>query len=267
MGTGDRSERGFSAPVAYHLETRHSRAHGVILNKKTQRSGLEDKNQDLILGFEVESRPILPLVIGRLSAMVSPHSDITLLLSELSRGNQAAGEALVPLVYEELKRLARSYMRKERPGHTLQTTALVHEAYVKLVSQRAANWQGRSHFFAISAQVMRRILIDHARSRLRKKRGGPQEAVALDEALVFSPERSEELVKLDEALERLAKLDARQSRIVELRFFGGLSVEETSECLGVSAKTVKRDWSVAKAWLHGELRRMDGDVPRAMGTR
>jgi RNA polymerase sigma-70 factor (ECF subfamily) len=199
--------------------------------------------------------------------MVTPPSDVTLLLSELSRGNQAAGEELVPLVYEELKRLARSYMRAERPGHTLQTTALVHEAYVKLVNQRAANWQGRSHFFGIAAQVMRRILIDHARNRLRKKRGGPQEALTLDEVLVFSPERSEELVKLDEALERLAKLDARQSRIVELRFFGGLSVEETSECLGVSAKTVKRDWSVAKAWLHGELSPTDGDVSRAMGTR
>jgi RNA polymerase sigma factor (TIGR02999 family) len=123
-----------------------------------------------------------------------------------------------------------------------------------LVKQQAVNWQGRSHFFGIAAQLMRRILIDHARGRLREKRGGAKEALPLDEALVFSPEHSEELVRLDEALQRLAKLDARQSRIVELRSFGGLSVEETAEFLGISRKTVKRDWSVAKAWLHAELR-------------
>jgi len=130
----------------------------------------------------------------------------------------------------------------------------VHEAYLKLVKQQSVNWQGRSHFFGIAAQLMRRILIDHARGHLREKRGGVREALPLDEALVFSPEHSEELVKLDHALERLSKLDARQSRIVELRFFGGLTVEETAEFLGISPKTVKRDWSVAKAWLHAELR-------------
>lgn len=199
--------------------------------------------------------------------MASPSSDVSLLLSELSRGNQEAGEKLVPLVYEELKRLAKSYMRRERPDHTLQATALVNEAYLKLVKQNAVNWQGRSHFFGIAAQLMRRILIDHARGHLREKRGGAKEVLPLDEALVFSPERSEELVKLDEALERLSKIDARQSRIVELRFFGGLSVEEAAEFLGISPKTVKRDWSVAKAWLHGELRQTDGDVPRAVGPR
>lgn len=199
--------------------------------------------------------------------MASPSSDVSLLLSELSRGNQEAGEKLVPLVYEELKRLAKSYMRRERPDHTLQATALVNEAYLKLVKQNAVNWQGRSHFFGIAAQLMRRILIDHARGHLREKRGGAKEVLPLNEALVFSPERSEELVILDEALERLSKIDARQSRIVELRFFGGLSVEEAAEFLGISPKTVKRDWSVAKAWLHGELRQTDGDVPRAVGPR
>jgi len=199
--------------------------------------------------------------------MGSSSPDVTVLLSELTRGNKEAEEKLVPLVYDELKRLARSYMRRERPEHTLQATALVHEAYLKLIKQQSVNWQGRSHFFAIAAQLMRRILIDHARGHLREKRGGTKVILPLDEGLVFSPEHSEELVKLDEALERLSKLDARQSRIVELRFFGGLSVEETAKFLGISPKTVKRDWSVAKVWLHGELRRYDGDVPKAMGPR
>jgi RNA polymerase sigma factor (TIGR02999 family) len=199
--------------------------------------------------------------------MDGPQADVTALLSQLTQGNQDAAEKLIPVVYDELKRLARSYMRRERPDHTLQTTALVHEAYLKLVRQQSVNWQGRSHFFGIAAQLMRRILVDHARGHLRKKRGGAKVVLPLDEALVFSPEHSEELVKLNEALERLSKLDPRQGRIVELRFFGGLSVEETSEFLGVSAKTVKRDWAVAKAWLHGELRQSDGDVARAMGPR
>jgi len=186
--------------------------------------------------------------------MGSASPDVTLLLTELAHGNQEAGEKLVPLVYEELKSLARSYMRRERPDHTLQTTALVHEAYLRMVRQRTVDWQNRSHFFGIAAQLMRRILIDHARGHLRAKRGGAQEILPLDGAIVFSPEHSAELVKLDHALERLSKLDARQSRIVELRFFGGLTVEETAEFLGISPKTVKRDWSVAKAWLHAELR-------------
>lgn len=192
--------------------------------------------------------------------MGSLSPDVTALLSELACGNQAAGDRLIPLVYEELKRLARSYMRRERSDHTLQATALVHEAYMKLVRQEAVNWQSRSHFFGIAAQLMRRILIDHARGHLREKRGGTKKVLPLNEALVFSPEQSEELVRLNEALERLSKLDARQSRIVELRFFGGLSVEETAEFLAISPKTVKRDWSVAKAWLHGELRQTHADV-------
>jgi RNA polymerase sigma factor (TIGR02999 family) len=199
--------------------------------------------------------------------MDSPQPDVTALLSDLSQGDQKAAEKLIPVVYDELKRLARSYMRRERAGHTLQTTALVHEAYLKLVCQQSTNWQSRSHFFGIAAKLMRRILIDHARGHLREKRGGAKVVVPLNEALVFSPEHSEDLVKLDEALERLSKLDTRQSRIVELRFFGGLSIEETSEFLGVSPKTVKRDWAVAKVWLHGELRHSDGDVPKAVGSR
>jgi RNA polymerase sigma-70 factor, ECF subfamily len=187
-------------------------------------------------------------------SMDSPQADVTALLSQLTQGNQEARDKLIPLVYDELKRLARSYMRRERSDHTLQTTALVNEAYLKLVRQQVVNWQGRSQFFGIAAQLMRRILIDHARRCLRNKRGGVREVLPLNEALAFSPEHSEELVRLDQALERLSKLDARQSRIVELRFFGGLSVEETAEFLGISPKTVKRDWSVAKAWLHAELR-------------
>jgi RNA polymerase sigma factor (TIGR02999 family) len=193
--------------------------------------------------------------------------DIALLLSEIASGNEEAKEKLVPLVYDELKRVARSYMRRERPDHTLQTTALVHETYLKLVEQRDVKWQGRSHFFGIAAQLMRRILIDHARCHLREKRGGAKVVLPLNEALVFSPEHSEELVRLDEALDRLSKLDPRQGQVVELRFFGGMSVEETAQFIGVSPKTVKRDWAVAKVWLHCELRRNDGDVPKAMGPR
>ena len=192
---------------------------------------------------------------------------VTALLSEMTEGNASAAEKLVPIVYEELKRLARRYMRRERADHTLQTTALVHEAYLRLVGQEAVRWQGRSHFFGVAAQMMRRILTDHARRNLRLKRGGTKEVLPLDEALVFSPEHSEELVKLDEALDRLAQLDARQGRVVELRFFAGLSVEEAAESLGVSPKTVKRDWAVAKAWLHAELRGGDGIDPRKVGAR
>jgi len=196
----------------------------------------------------------------------TPPEDITLLLSELKNGNQEAASKLMPLVYDELRRLARGYMRRERPEHTLQPTALVHEAYLKLIKQRSIDWQGRSHFFGIAAQLMRRILIDHARGHLREKRGGALQVFSLDEALVFSPGQSAELVRLDEALERLAKIDPRQSKIVELRFFGGLSVEEAAEFLGISPKTVKRDWSMAKAWLHGELRQNDGHPSGQLGA-
>jgi RNA polymerase sigma factor (TIGR02999 family) len=193
--------------------------------------------------------------------VVPSKADVSELLSALASGSPTAAEKLMPLVYSELKRVARAYMRRERPGHTLQTTALVHEAYLRLIRQENVRWHGRSHFFGIAAQLMRRILIDHARGHLREKRGGAVVALHLDEALVFSPEHSQELVRLDEALDRLAKLDPRQSRIVELRFFGGLSVEETAEYLGISPKTVKRDWAVAKAWLHAEVRSANGPQP------
>jgi RNA polymerase sigma-70 factor, ECF subfamily len=186
--------------------------------------------------------------------------DVTLLLSKIENGDEDAASKLMPLVYDELRRLARGYMRRERPEHTLQATALVNEAYLKLVNQESPNWQGRSHFLGIAANVMRRILIDHARGHVREKRGGNQKAVPLDEALVFSPGQSSELLRLNEALERLAELDERQSKIVELRFFGGLSVEETAEFLKISPKTVKRDWSVARAWLHGFLKDSPADV-------
>lgn len=199
--------------------------------------------------------------------MVPPETEVTALLVEVAKGNRAAQDQLVPLVYGELKRLARAYMRRERDDHTLQTTALVHEAYLKLVRNQAPDWQGRSHFFGIAAQLMRQILIDHARGRLRRKRSGAAVVLPLNEALTFSPEHSEELVRLDEALERLSKLDARQSQIVELRFFGGLSVEDTAKYLGVSPKTVKRDWAVAKVWLHRELRCSSGNVPRPVEPR
>jgi RNA polymerase sigma-70 factor, ECF subfamily len=200
-------------------------------------------------------------------SLLSPETDVTALLAEMAKGNQAAQEKLVPLVYDELKHLARRYMRRERSDHTLQTTALVHEAYLKLVHQRSPNWRGRAQFFGIAAQLMRRILIDHARHHLREKRGGAEVLLPLNEVLVFSPEHSEDLLKLDEALIRLSKLDLRQSRIVELRFFGGLSVEETSDFLGVSPITVKRDWALAKVWLYGELRPDNGANATTVGTR
>ncbi len=196
-----------------------------------------------------------------------PEPDVTALLVEVANGNQAAQEKLVPLVYDQLKRLARRYMRRERAGHTLQTTALVHEAYLKLVGQHSPHWQDRAQFYGIAAELMRRILIDHARRHLREKRGGTQVILPLEEALAFTPEHSEDLLKLDEALDRLSKLDPRQSRIVELRFFGGLSVEETSRFLNVSPITVKRDWAVAKVWLYGELRPDHGDDGKTVGTR
>jgi RNA polymerase sigma factor (TIGR02999 family) len=194
-------------------------------------------------------------------------ADVTVLLAQLVDGDQQAASRLVPLVYSELRQMAARYMRRERVDHTLQTTALVHEAYLKLVGQTPASWQNRAHFFAVAAQVMRHILIDHARAHLREKRGCGQAVLQLDEGLVFSPEQSSELLEVDAALHRLSELDPRQGKIVELRFFGGLTVEETAAVLGISPKTVKRDWSVAKAWLHGELKQSHGNIVGAMGDR
>ena len=170
-------------------------------------------------------------------------------------GDEAALERLTPLVYEELRRLARRYMGHERPGHTLQATALVNEAYMRLVDIRQVQWQNRAHFFAMSARMMRRILVDFARSKHYQKRGGDAQKVTFDEALVASNERGEDLVALDDALQALAAIDARKAQVVELRFFGGLSVEETAETLKVSVDTIHRDWRLAKVWLLRELQK------------
>jgi len=179
--------------------------------------------------------------------------EITGLLVAWGAGDEQALAALTPLVYEELHRLAHRYMGGERPGHSLQTTALVNEAYVRLIDWKSVRWQNRAHFFAVSAQLMRRILVDFARSRGYQKRGGGVPAVTLDDAAVVTDDKGADMVALDEALTSLAELDARQSRVVELRFFGGLSLEETAEVLRVSPGTVRRDWSLARAWLHREL--------------
>ena len=179
---------------------------------------------------------------------------ITQLLQEWSQGNQQAGDQLLPLVYEELRRQASRYLRKERANHTLQTTALIHEAYLKLIGKTQVEWQNRAHFFALAAQAMRRILVDHARERHREKRGGAAENLPLNEAFqLAAKEKSVDLIALDEALNRLAKLDARQVQVVELRYFSGLSHNETAEVLGLSNATVRNDWNLAKAWLRLEL--------------
>ena len=178
---------------------------------------------------------------------------VTRLLQAWCQGQDAALEELLPLVHQELHRLARRHMFGERLGHTLQTTALVNEAYVRLVNSRQVNWQNRAHFFAISAQLMRRILVDYARARGYQKRGGGVPKVTLDEALMGPRERGHELIALDDALKTLAGVDPRKGKVVELRFFGGLSVEETAEVLKVSPDTVMRDWRLAKAWLAREM--------------
>jgi RNA polymerase sigma factor (TIGR02999 family) len=190
-------------------------------------------------------------------ATCSPQ-EVTGLLLAWSAGEQSAFEKLVPLIYAELRRVAHRYMGRERPGHSLQTTALLNEAYLRLIDASRVRWQNRAHFFAVSAQLMRRILVDFARSRHYLKRGGAVQKVSLDEALVVSNGRGEDLVALDNALNALAAIDARKSQVVELRFFGGLSVEETAEVLKVSPDTVLRDWRLAKVWLAREMRKAEG---------
>lgn len=181
--------------------------------------------------------------------------EITQLLVAWSSGDQSALSRLAPLVYDELHRLAHHYMRGERAGHTLQTTALVNEAYVRLIDWKNVRWQNRAHFFAVSAQLMRRILVDFARAHNYDKRGGGARPVELDEAAKIADDKSTNMVALDEALKALAELDHRQSQVVELRFFGGLTNDEVAEVLKVSEATVRRDWSLARAWLHRELAR------------
>jgi RNA polymerase sigma factor (TIGR02999 family) len=188
---------------------------------------------------------------------VTPLSQIgvTELLVDWSKGDQEALNKLIPLVYDELHKLASRYLRRERPDHTLQTTALVHEAYIKLVDQKDANWQNRLQFFGVAAQLMRRILVDYARRRRASKRGGSYYKLSLDEAIVSSEEKDAELLALDEALDRLSAIDPQQSRVVELRIFAGLTLEETAQALNISPRTVRREWSMAKAWLRKEIKK------------
>ncbi len=185
--------------------------------------------------------------------------EVTGLLLAWSEGEQTALEKLMPLVYAELHRLAKRYMRREHAGHTLQTSALVNEAYLRLIDARSVRWQNRAHFFAVSAQIMRRILVDFARAKQNLKHGAGALQVTLDEGLVISPESGADLLALDEALERLALLNERQSRVVELRYFGGLNEDEVAEALKVSPRTVRSDWSLARAWLYRELSRGGND--------
>jgi RNA polymerase sigma factor (TIGR02999 family) len=184
---------------------------------------------------------------------VATQSQLTNLLDDWKQGDPSALEKLTPLIYDELRRIAHRYARHERNGHTLQTTALINEAYVRLAGNESPDWQNRQHFFAVTAQVMRHILIDHARRRRALKHGGDGQQVSLSEAEAMTNERAAELIALDEALEELAAFDPRKSEVVQLRYFGGLSLEETAEALGVSLMTVRRDWRAAKAWLYKKM--------------
>lgn len=201
---------------------------------------------------------LLPIA-QRVQPMTPAPNEVTQLLVAWSNGDSAARDALMPLVHDELRRLAHRYMDRERGNHTLQTSALVNEAYLRLIDQKDVHWQNRAHFFGIAARIMRRILVDYARKRGFAKRGGNLQPVTFDEAMIVSPERAAEVVALDDALNCLAELDQRKSQIIELRFFGGLSVEETAEVLGVSAGTVMRDWTFAKAWLRREITNQNYD--------
>ena len=183
----------------------------------------------------------------------TPAPDVTALLQAWSLGDKSALERLTPMIHGELQRLARRYMARENAGNTLETGALLNEAFIRLVHWKTARWENRSHFYGLAAQIMRRVLVDHARSRGFQKRGGAVRPISLDEAMVASPDRSPDIIALDEALERLASFDERKSKVVELRFFGGLSNEETAQVLDISPFTVIRDWNLAKAWLHQEL--------------
>jgi RNA polymerase sigma-70 factor (ECF subfamily) len=187
----------------------------------------------------------------------SERREITAMLREWEGGNREVLEELMPLVYDELHKQAARYLRRERSDHTLQPTALINEAFLRLIGQREANWKSRTHFFAIAAQAMRRILIDHARAKRQEKRGGPDITLSLEdvELVGAQDEQNVDLIALDQALDRLARIDEQQVRIVELRYFGGLSIEETAAALGVSRATAVRDWSVAKTWLRRELTR------------
>lgn len=198
---------------------------------------------------KISYNPLYPAT----NQMNEPQKDVTVLLNAVSAGDESAPGKLLEAVYDDLRRLAAKYMHNERGDHTLQATALVHEAYIRLVDWKNVSWQNRAHFFAVAAQVMRKILVDNARAKNAGKRGGQK--ISLGEAVSFAEEKELNLIALEEALQNLEKLDARQARIVELRFFGGLSIEETSYVLGVSETTVKREWTFAKAWFQRELTR------------
>jgi len=192
--------------------------------------------------------------------MTTPsQKEVTQLLIDWGKGDQAALEKLLPLVDGELRRLAGRYMRRESPGHTLQTSALVNEAYLRLIEQKSVHWQNRAHFFGIAAQLMRRILVDHARRRQYAKRGGAAQKVSLDEAAMAPQDRAAELVALDEALAQLAAMDERKGRIVEMKFFGGLTTEEVAEVLKVTPRTIEREWRKAKAWLRHAISKGEAD--------
>lgn len=194
-----------------------------------------------------------------MTALRTP-SELTALLDDWKHGDQSAIQKLTPLVYGELRRIAHRYARRERNGHTLQTTALINEAYLRLAGNEPPDWQNRQHFFAVTAQVMRHILIDHARRRRSLKHGGAADQVSLSDAALMAADRAEELIALDEALAELAVLDPRKSQVVELRYFGGLSLEETAQALDLSLMTVRRDWRAAKAWLFRRLEATKGDL-------
>ncbi len=179
--------------------------------------------------------------------------NITQLLIDLSNGDRNAVDLLLPVIYDELRKLAANYLRRERPDHTLQPTALVHEAYIRLVDQTRVNWQNRAHFFGVAAQLMRRLLVDHARRHNAEKRGHDFQKISLDENIDKAGERSAMLLALDDALQALAQFDEPKARVVELRYFGGLSIEETADVMGVTPTTIKRHWRFAKAWLHGAM--------------
>src|SRR5947207_1795161 len=208
---------------------------------------LRHSPSDIILVLRKQYGP------NTVSTMTRPPHEVTQLLVAWGDGDQSALDKLMPLVYDELHRLARRYMAQERPEHTLQTSALVNEAYVRLIDQGNVHWQNRAQFFGIAATSMRRILVSYARRRKRAKRGAGALQISLDEAAILSDERASEMVALDEALENLAAVDPRKSQVVELRFFGGLSIDETAEVLKVSPGTVMRDWTLAKAWLRREI--------------
>jgi RNA polymerase sigma-70 factor, ECF subfamily len=184
-----------------------------------------------------------------------PADNVTRLLIELSNGDRDAVDLLLPVIYDELRKLAANYLRRERPDHTLQPTALVHEAYLRLVDQTRVNWQNRAHFFGVAAQIMRRLLVDHARKHNAEKRGQDFQKLSLDENIDRAVDRSAELIALDDALEALAAFDEPKARVVELRYFGGLSIEETADVMGVTPTTIKRHWRFAKAWLYGEMQK------------